>query len=490
MPSARARHPAAPWTALACAAAAAFAPPALAAEGDAWGASDAGAAASEGRVFGRLRADYRYEMAHLESGRDIDDQDIFFTATAGTEKLLLENLETRVSARWSKDIDGAYSEESGAEEWIDLRDVRHRSRQLLFLTQAYARLTDVGEAVDVTAGRQYAQEVEWAHFDGVSVASDRKNGNPWSAGAFVGRRVDFWRTLEHQAVVGGHAGWRFGQVDLAASDVYLVRNSLELRGTASTEEGDLGPVGGMAQVTYKQIDERPDIARLFLNPRVDATGTDISVLYEHKFRTGRKTFNFDYVSIDGDIDRLRFTEVVPYDRLEVKAWQRIVEPLGVYAAVDMLRLTDEGEADGFNASYIAPSGGLDLNGWPSKGTTASTRITYSNFHRPPVSSDEPFDGLRGTGEEDWLEVMAEVRQSFGRALHVGLEYVYEEFNMRTRFADVGRIRAQSWRVYAKVRPLEGLSIRVDLFLCDDLPNVYEDDLDRAEGAWVSVEYSF
>ena len=87
-----------------------------------------------GHVFGRIRAEYRFERALLESGREQDDNDVFVRATLGTEKLLLENLETKVTARWSRDLDDGPSEASGRNEWIDLRDVRYGSRQLLFVS--------------------------------------------------------------------------------------------------------------------------------------------------------------------------------------------------------------------------------------------------------------------------------------------------------------------------------------------------------------------
>jgi hypothetical protein len=467
--------------------------PAAASAGDdssASGAGGSGPAQAGGRVYGRLKAEYRYENAHLESGRDIDDQDVLLTATVGTERLLLENLETRFSARLSKDIDGAFDERGGREEWIDLRDVRYAPRHLVFPTQAYARLTDVGGLLDVTAGRQYAREVEWAHFDGVAVASDRKGGSPWSAGGFVGRRVDFWRTLEDQVVAGGHAGWRLGLLDLGVSDVYLVRNSFEAKASAATDGPLSGGIEGVVQASFRMIDERPDIYRLLANPRQEEWGTDFTLVYEHKLRTGRKTFNFDYVSIDGDVDRLRFSELAPYHRLEGTLWQRVFEPLGVFVGVDWLRLADEVDADGFNSSYVETSGGVDLSGFPARGSHLSAKASYSDFHRPPLRPGGGFDDLRGTGEEEWFEVLLEARQSFGRFAAVGFEYVYEEFDLKTRLARAGRIRSQSYRLFAKVRPLEGLSIRVDLFLADDLPNVYEDDLDRAEGAWASVEYSF
>lgn len=449
------------------------------------------------KLYGRLRTEARYEVARLEGARDEVDLDFYQWLTAGTNGLGLEGLDTRFVGRWSKDLDGAGgSARSGEEVFVDARDRLNERRELFHVYTAYARLRDAGGApVDVTLGRQSVQEVEWAHFDGASVTA-RRLGDAVSAGAFVGRRAFLYEELERKAIAGGHVTWHaLETVDLVVSDVYYVENTLGLTGRWSPG----GALEGLfAAATLRWIDEDLDRAEAALDWISTDLGLEASLEYAREFGGADDDFGFDYTAADGEVERLRIRPLERSHRVAARAYKRIVRPFGVYAAIERLEVDRRRDEDAWqNASFWQPSAGADLSGWPIAGLYVEARLTYADFHRPApppgVLFDEP---LRGEGERDWFEVFAQVRQRIGRAALVGFEYAYREFDWRSKFTRLRRLDAESFRIYAKldagelIAAVRGLSLRVDYWIEEDVPFLDAEDLDRAEGLWAAVEYSF
>lgn len=457
-----------------------------------------------GRFYGRLKSELRWENTHVFAAPDAHDLAFYQGVTLGTEKLGLDNLDTRFVGRFARDLDDRFSPLSGRDLFLTPLDTIHSRRELYQVYTAYARLRDVGGAADVTVGRQSVQEIEWAHFDGVSVDA-KKLGGAVSVGGFFGRRAVLWEDFSTKLIGGGHVTWHaLDWLDFKVSDVMYKRNSLGLSARATAYED--GEQRLYLTEEMKFIGARAARNTVSADYSHDDLGIEAYFAYAREF-SGANDFPFSYTIIDDRVRRLNLPTPAAYDDIELRLGKKIVRPFGVFAGV--IRHHLDADQDGaFEASYWQPSAGADLSEWPVQGLYAEVKFTYAGYHRPgvdlvnrPLGPADPSgvvldDALRGEGERNWFEVSFQVRQKIGKAALVGFEYVYREFDYHSKFQSLQGLSDESFRVFLKVdvgeivHALHGLSVRVDYWNERDLPFVYEENLKRAEGVWGSVEYAW
>jgi hypothetical protein len=450
----------------------------------------------EGKFYGRLKTELRWESAGLRDAHDQEDLDLYQWLTLGADGLVHPQLDARFVARFSKDLDGAHGVHRGEDVFGDARDdIRDGARDLLQVYTAYARFRDLGGAVDVTAGRQSVHEVEWAHFDGVSFEAKRLGGAV-SLGGFFGRRAVLWRDFDEKLIEGGHLTWHaLETLDFTVSDVYYVENSLGVRAAWSPKEL---VEGLLVEAGAKLIDEDLDEVGIAAEWSSADLGLEATLSWKRHFLGVTESFHFDYTWRDRSVERLNLSDLDGFDDWEARLYKRIVRPFGVFAGLLRRQVFDHrAESAWETSSYWQPSGGADLEDWPWYGLRVDGRFTWADFHRPAVPAGAVFDEkLRGEGERDWFEVFVEVRQKLGKLALLGFEYTYREFDYRSKFRRERRLPCETFRVYARLDIGEiagaarGLSVRIDYWNEEDDAFVYRERIERAEGVWAAVEYTF
>lgn len=151
---------------------------------------------------GSLISEYRLRHRSGET-----DQDIYEHLNLRVRELIPGYVSAYSSLRWHKDIDGDRLG-SGYDDDIfrDLDDARDKSFPDR-LYQLYLDIENLAEDLKIRAGRQYVDEADWLHLDGVSARLGL--GRNWDVLAFAGRPVTYYSGTHNDWAGGAAVGWRY-----------------------------------------------------------------------------------------------------------------------------------------------------------------------------------------------------------------------------------------------------------------------------------------
>jgi len=328
-----------------------------------------------GKFRGRLG--FRYDYTRLETKqfetypKDVNRDDVFRTyLETETHGLGHEKLHSYVHLEWLSDLNGN-DRPTFTNKLVNTYD----NDSKFWLWSAWVEARDLGDRVDVRAGRIQTYEVHPVTFDGVWVQADKFElfTMPTEVRAFAGSMAVLYTNLDRRFVTGGglllqpHA-----TVDVEFRDTCYDKNRLEC-------EARWRPTRGLAlRGMYSFIDSRSRDARVEGTFKLADYGFTLAGGYWQLFN---HDFRLDYLTGQDSrelTDRyLLLTQMAPFYELYLRFNQDLQEWLSLGGEGRIHRLRDTGDESIYNSDYHELSGYVDL-----KYDRASLRTEVRYFHAP------------------------------------------------------------------------------------------------------------
>lgn len=454
-----------------------------------------------------VRPEYRFEEVHFRSSppprgfdpqrlKDDNDQDFLVTVGFNSKNFLLENLDTSVSFRYERDLDGT----TRSSPFRDSRDAfGNAGRALLF--RAAATLRNIYPNLDVTLGRQYFHGAETVHFDGGTLDyHDLEYG--WGKldfSAFVGHIVYLYTVPNRGDVVVGSSGrltLSSTDTQLRLSNVYFIDHTLEF--------SVFQPIGRNLDV-YTAFtllnNEAEGVLFNTLYRRIE-TGTAVELSVNRRFGASfLRRANFDFTSQDrGGVSdffetRLFIDHIHSSTNVNILLTQELTQRLALQGGYERFQL-DQERADGnaFNASSDTYRGGLSLRDFPWRNLRGSVFYVHQEFKRLDVplrtASTDIFDDIRDEGERrtDNLEISA-VQTFFNRRVQIGGGYTFYLFDNINKFLRIDGGNAESFFAFVSAQIVDGLRVYARYERVDQLDVVFP-EVDHVQGFRLWVEKRF
>lgn len=420
-----------------------------------------------------VRPEYRFEEIHFRSSppprgfdpqrlKDDNDQDFLVTAGFNSKNFLLENLDTSVSFRYERDLDGT----SRSSPFRDFRD-RFSDAGRLFLFRAAATLRNVAPNLDITLGRQYFQGAETVHFDGGTFDyHDLEYGwGKLDLSAFVGHIVYLYNVPNRGDVVVGSSGrltLPSTDTQLRLSNVYFLDHTLEF--------SVFQPVGRDLDVysAFSLLNNRANNVLFNTLYRRIETGTTVELSVNRRFGASfLRRANFDFTSEDrGGVSRffetrLFIDHIHSSTNVDVVLTQELTRRLALQGEYERFQLDQERNGNAFNASSDTYRAGLSLSDFPWRNLRGSVFYAHQEFKRLDVPlrtvATDTFDDIRDEGERrtDNLEITA-AQTFFNRRLQIGGGYTFYLFDSVTKYLRIDGDNAESFFGFVSVQITDGL----------------------------------
>lgn len=312
-----------------------------------------GGALASGGVRVDLSTEYRTQWAQRHGEGNTRDQDLSVglgldAARAGVEGLSFSGL-----LFYEADLDGT-SEDSPFKDNLD----SYSRRDDLRLYRAAFTYRLPGRWLRATAGRFEVWSAETATLDGGLV---RLDPCPWATlEVFGGRRADFYRDPDPNALYGGNLGLRPlpGSL-LELRNLYYIQNSFEA--SWLQQFGGLGS----ARAAWRLVDADPRDASLDLHLYPWA-GAEAHLAY---LRTFGHDFDYDYTCDEEfEVAGLRLGELHPYADYRATLRQGFFRSrFGVGVRLRHHNVVDEADEDAYNVDFREGALLVDLSEWPWPG---------------------------------------------------------------------------------------------------------------------------
>jgi hypothetical protein len=407
--------------------------------------------------------EYAEELARRRDGAD-HDLDQYFSATwkelLTAEEGLWQSIDADLSFRRFRDLDGSPANEASLSTFDTFSG--NRAFQLYTLS---ASLEAFERHLRLTAGRQLAREAEWVHFDGATASLRGVTflGKEAEVAAFGGSRVRFFprTSASRDGIWGGHVRyWPALDTQLTFSDVYYVDNSFQ------AELRQSFPALGWLALAYRQINERPESARLDASVLWSAWNLELFFTYLARLGRTSDTFLFDFTRSarrDGAVF-FNIGDLEPFDEWTLEARKGFLEYYGVFAGGAVHRLRKRDRKDLYNTDWQEAWVGLDVLHAPWKGFTgrATVRYLHSDLPRQRLrldptevitngTPDFQEQDLAGDGEPDFLGFELLLEQDFFRKLAAGVVVVFRGYDYRSNYAFIDNLTATSATAYLRWR---------------------------------------
>lgn len=313
-------------------------------------------ALASGGVRVDLSTEYRTQWAQRHSGDDTRDQDLSVGLGLDVPRAGADGLSFSGLLFYEADLDGT-SEDSPFKDNLDSYSRRDDVR----LYRAALTYRVPARWLRLTAGRVEVWSAETATLDGGLV---RLDPCPWaSLEVFGGRRVDFYRDPDPNALYGGNLGLRpLPGTLLELRNLYYIQNSFEAAWLQQL--GDLGS----ARAAWRMVDADPRDASLALHLYPWA-GAEAHLAY---LRTFGHDFDYDYTSDEEfEVAGLELGELHPYADYRVTVRQGFFgNTFGVGVRLRHHNVVDEADEDAYNVDFREGALLVDLSGWPWPGLRA------------------------------------------------------------------------------------------------------------------------
>ncbi len=422
--------------------------------------------------FDPVTDDDREQARQLKAWRDNDsDQDLDQYVSLRTEDLFIpweesgvfQSFKTETAFRYFKDIDGSPSGEE-ARGGFD----RFDGRQAFQLYKLFARVETFSRHLELTLGRQYANEAEWVHFDGAAgrFRGLQILGREVELSAFGGSRVTFYSrsSSNHNGVGGGTIRIALGEAtQMKLSNVYYLYNTFE-----AELRQDLSDIGWFA-VRYRQIKRAAHSVTIDAHADWRSQNVTVDARYVAKVADQVDDFYFDFTQSSlrrgGNQSEKHFNigGIEPYDEFYLEVRKGFLEHYGVFAGGIAHILRRGSEDDNYNADWYEAWAGLDVLHAPWQGLTGRVTVRYvdADLPRRIVIADENdlIDGIPnflpedavGDGEPSSLGVEFLLEQDFARVVTLGATAVVRSYDYESQFVRVEDMEATSVGAYARWR---------------------------------------
>ncbi len=444
----------------------------------------------------RMRADDK-------SDQDVDQflsmrfEDLF---VPWQEEGIIQSLKGEAALRYFKDIDGSSPGEASFGGFD-----RFKHRQALQLQRLFARVETFSRHLELTLGRQYAREAEWAHFDGatarvrgVTIADQESE-----FAVFGGSRVTYYSrsASPHDGVAGGHVTvWLGDETQLNFSDVYYLRN------TAEAEVRQELPEFGWMAARYRQINREPHSLTFDAHAAAETLQLTADARYVAKVSDQMDDFIFDFTqsSFRRGSNRVEqhfnISGVEPYDEFYLEVRKGLFQHYGAFVGVISHLVRGGSEEDNYNTDWHEVWIGADISDAPWRGLTgrATVRYVHTELPRRVVRLDDTAlaNGLadfrpedaEGDGEPSSVGLEALIEQDFERYIAVGFTAIVRAYDYEAQFAELD-FRASSLGSYVRWRPWSRHQWRLSYHYDDDFEYVSA-DLERLHTVAVEYQYRF
>ncbi len=426
----------------------------------------------------------------FDQSLSISTKDLFYD---GQSDSLFNGIESELSVRRYKDIDGVRDSELG----IGILDRRSNGedvqlRQLNMTVRAWE------ERVRLTMGRQTIHSAEWLQLDGARLRLRGIGffGKPVEWEGFGGELVTFYRAPRRKEVYGGSfTYYPTNKTRLILSDVVFVRNTFQAELFQRVVDGLT------LRSVYRQIDEDPESIHFDLLGQELFPGFEWRLSYHGKLGKRAEDFIFDFTypegGSSGEVDfaeRLGISDLKPYDEVTLEIRQEIVQYLGAFIGGTGHWIRGGSSRDTFNTNWLEAWLGLDVLHFPWEGFTGRLTLRYLDTDLPRRtlrSEDDPFlfvDTI-GDGDPDFLGLEFLIEQDFGRNLSIGSTFEYRNYTRDNRFLRLKGLDGYSLSGFFRYRPTSILSLSLAYTYEEDTP-FFEGDLRSAHGVLAEAQIAW
>lgn len=381
------------------------------------------------KVSGSLTSSYYFNSF---DGRD--DHDIYEYLNLQAKDIVKDYVDAAVSMSWHEDLDGLTTSPKWDDPFYDLSNAS--DNRVRFYT-GYVDIKHLGfEDSRLRLGRQYLEEIDFAHFDGA--AYQFSPYRDWNITLFGGRPITYYSSTRGDAIYGGNVEYDVNPQLKTALRYYIY--------DANQFNDDLGAFefwyrynpNLMSHHEFALLDGEPYTLKNDLFARVDSIDLDINAQVLRLFETvGDHTINFNpYFALEYGLEPFTYGSIF------------LTKGMGEYWS--LVGGFDIREADGQSNPYIRSTnrdyrrftGGVEI--YPTQQLTLGINGEYWDVD---PQKDE-FFGV--TGE---IEYKLNKQWTLSSGVDYG-EYVQEfrdEYLWGSGLRDIFRITPDVITYYGRVR---------------------------------------